>query len=193
MRTPHVWLAVLLCAATPRDGYASTPDVGAVTAEALRHARLDGRLDRWSARARLRHLMPKITATVGRWEDDFYGTGFTEYLTRGPSGDLLFDTARTQIDDDQRHRLYYSVRATLDLGGLIFDPVEIAASREARGLAAERRALLADVQASYFEWRALDASPNAENSARREALAAHLDALTGGWFNRQIGSEGGPR
>lgn len=196
MDGPHrFWLVLLFTAllcAHPRPA-AAEPPVAEVRQRALEYADLDRSLDRWSARARWRHLLPRVTAKVGGLDQLDESTDFDEYLSRDSSGDLLFDAARTANDRKERGRLDWEVRAVIDFRGLIFDRAELQAARETRIRAGERRELVERVHHTYFERRELlrrlrDAEPDdrREIAARIVLLEARLDGLTGGWFSASL-------
>jgi len=191
-------VALALLCALPASAVAAEPTVDEVREIALHYAGLDGEPDTWSGRARWRNLVPRVSATVGWVDEDNARTAFNEYLTRDAQGDLLFDSARTNNDESHKDRLYYSVRAWIDFRGLIFDPAEIQASREARARSARREALVAMVHETYFERVALHdsldgTSDDASRDERRiRMLEARLDGFTGGWFTRRITDGGAP-
>ena len=188
--------AVLTALQTSSPVHAAEPNVDAVRQAALRYAGLQGRADRWSARARLRHLLPKVTASAGGVDQTDDNVQFDEWLTQDASEQLLWDSARNQNENNRRMRTDFSIRATVDLGGLLFDNEELDASREARARHEARVELCEAVHAAYFaRLRLIDELRAAEAGAGRRlardiAIAeAQLDALTGGWYAAELRSE----
>jgi hypothetical protein len=186
-------LVALLLAAFPLTSDATEPPVAEVRRQALRYNDLDRRLDRWSARARWRHLLPEVTARVGGLDQADESIDFYEFLSRDSEGELLFDAARTRNGHDTRDRLTWEIRASIDFRGLIFDSAELQAAREARIRSAERRDLIEAVHDAYFRRLALlDRLRRAEPKQRRRIAAdvvlleARLDGLTGGWYSARL-------
>ena len=184
-------LAQLLCA----PAAATEPTVHEVRAAALRYAGLDGRADRWSARSRWRHLLPEVSLSAGQIDQREDNVRFDEWLTRDADEMLLYDAAKNQNDNRHRFRTDYSIRASIDLSGLVFDTHEISASREARARHSARLEVVELVHAAYFErltaFDRLRATPSGDPAhpgcARRIAeLEAQIDALTGGWYATQL-------
>ncbi len=163
------------------------PTVDEVVDRTLHHAGIEGDVDRWSTRSRLRNLMPRLSGTLGGWDEVDRDSGVTEYLTSDADGALLFDTARTDSGNGEKQRIFWSLRATVDFGGLVFDSAEIAASREARARVLLRVRLVDEATRTYFAW--LEAG---EDVATKRRSRARLDGLTGGWFSRAL-DEGGER
>lgn len=194
-RTISTFLAALAVTFAVVDGAAAAePTVAEVRRAALRYAGLDRRPDRWSARARWRHLLPRLQATAGRIDQVDDNVQFDEWLTHDGDASLLYDSARNQNEDNHRSRGDFTLRATVDLNGLLFDDAELAAAREERARLDARRELVAAVHAAYFEHlAALDALRAATPGERRakalrvRQLEARLDGLTGGWYAQRRG------
>lgn len=198
IRYPLALFLLFLCALTSVPAHAAEPSISEVREEALRYAGLDRKLDRWSRRARLRHLLPRVSATVGGLQQLDESTEFDEYLSRDSNGELLFDAAKTGNDRKDRGRLDWEIRAWIDFRGLVFDPAELQAAREARIRAGERRTLVAQVHDAYFRRRTLVEQLRQADPEERRAIAsdlvrleAELDGLTGGWFT--VALRGGDR
>ena len=178
--------ALLLLLLYNHDVAAQVPSLEQTRAAALDYAGLHkGNADRWSARARLRHLIPKVTVAVGLDDQITDTTRFDEWLTHGPDDLLLWDSAKNQTTRAARNRIDYSVRADIDLRGMLFDPYELAAAREARARHSARIALVEAVHLSYFEWR-FERNEPSRDPLRLSELEAELDGLTGGWFTAAL-------
>lgn len=196
MRYALFWLLAAGFVLQSPNAAAVEPTVDEVRSVALRHAGLHRRLDRWSARARLRHLLPEVTVEVGRIDQRDDNVQFDEWLIRDAADALIWDSARNQNEANHRLRTDYTIRATIDLGGLVFDPVELGAAREGRAQYDARLELTSAVHDAYFERLAaiddLRATDTNKADLRRAAarrvqrLNARLDALTGGWFAHRL-------
>lgn len=160
------------------------PDVAEVRAAAVRRAGLDPeRAAGWARRARWAGAVPELTVRV------------TRALARDEN--LAIETeAVGRLRIATGHDLVVEARASWDLGRLVFDPAELRAAREGARLAAERLDLESEVTRLYYQRRRLqmdwilDPPDDPAESARRrlelDELTAALDALTGGWFSREI-------
>ncbi len=137
----------------------------------------------WRGLARLRAFIPSFTLGLDRDRGTNVVSATANGLTRftvGPEdqsrsldfgftwdlGDLLFSSDQTSID--VRSRLTTQLRQDL--------------LEEATRLYFERRRLLSEFQAQPAQ----DPVLNRERSLRIAELTAYLDALTGGWFSRQL-------
>lgn len=172
------------------------PDVERVQRAALRYHGLDGQLDRWSRRARMSNLIPQVELrTTWQLQRDQV-MEYREDQLFDELNQARLDAARNELEDSRERRDQYGVRLRFDLGGLVFDRRELQAQREARALAREHRALLLTVTQLYHERRRelarLRELPEDEPELRRaqalevERCEAELDALTGGWFSRNL-------
>jgi hypothetical protein len=140
-------------------------------------------LSGWASRARTSALLPELSLD--------YRRNVGEIDTLGIRSDLGIDSHN--IEDITR----YGVRATWQLGQIVFNREELNAAQTAEGIERARRELLIEVSRLYFQRQALTAElrlrPGPE-PARRAQLSrelgqteAQLDALTGGYLSRQLG------
>ena len=137
------------------------------------------------ARARWAPLLPELRVRVDR------RLARTESLDLGRSAS---DPLASPVGVDSINDLRYEVRATWDLGRIVFNPDEVGASTHALRMAEVRRELETVVIRLYFERRRLkaealasDASdmiPGVRAEIHIQELEAELDALTGGAFSR---------
>lgn len=184
-----VWASALWATTAAQ---AAEPTVDEVRAAALTHAGLNGTLDGTRKRTRLRHLLPRVTARVSVLTQDDTDIEFEEFLSRDATGELLFDAARNENATSMRDRYVYSIQATMDLRGLIFDDDELAAARHSRALFDSRARLVEAVHLAYFRRLALVDELRGATENRRKlahevlALEARLDGLSGGWFSRKL-------
>lgn len=123
----------------------------------------------WTWRSRLAGLLPWLTVRTTRdtsWQDEHAEVG------RGTTLEL---------------------RATWRLDRIVFDGHELQVATIDAARRRERRRLASRVIRSYFAWRRAGGSAAADDersiarSAERAAeSAAELDALTDGWFSREV-------
>lgn len=142
------------------------PPVGEVLAQAYRAAGLHRSPARsWVRRARLAGLLPALSARTGRnttWQD---------------------------ADPDIDRGTSIEARATWRLDRLLFDGRELQVASIEAARRRERRQLASQVIRAYYHWQRTAAAAAAQprRAARAEEAAAELDALTDGWFTRQLG------
>jgi hypothetical protein len=122
---------------------------------------------------------------------------------RSESLDLLPESppGAAPLGLDTANDIRYEARATWDLGRLVFDPEEIAASAQALRMADMRRDLESHIVRLFFERRRLDLeAPTApgetaaavRRALRGEEIEAELDALSGGAFSGCLGRKSSP-
>jgi hypothetical protein len=137
------------------------------------------------SRARWAGLLPELRVRVDR------------RFSRTESLDLertAADPLASPVGVDSINDMRYECRATWDLGRIVFNPDEVAASAHALRMAEVRREIETVVIRLYFERRRLKAealasdasegSPAIRGEIRIQELEAELDSLTGGAFSR---------
>jgi hypothetical protein len=137
------------------------------------------------ARARWAALLPEVRVRVDR------RFARTESLDLGRSAT---DPLASPVGVDSINDMRYELRATWDLGRIVFNPDEVGASTHALRMAEARRELETVVIRLYFERRRLkaealasdgsDTTPGVRGEIHIQELEAELDALTGGAFSR---------
>lgn len=164
----------------------SEPDVVAVQRAASSYARVNpDAYDSWIDSARWAYLLPRsLRGQIRRTDGDQSDVRTT---TSGLS-DLVSIDAQLQIE----------VRADWDLTRLVFNRDGITASRQIERLVNQREDILTTVNKLFFARRQLQVEVELEpptsveravkSQLRIDALTADLDALTGGWFSKQIPS-----
>lgn len=181
------------------------PPIAEVQRHAIEHARLDpSEITSWKRRARLAALLPKLQVSYDRRVKYDVNVDVNDSVYVGSSGTAVGPpegsyAANSNSDDN------IGIKAVWSFSDAIFNPDMLAVSEEARLLARERQAILAEVNRNYyardraageiaFLKRQLrdDAHPDKIRHeiflryiTLDEATAA-LDALTGGWFGRQL-------
>lgn len=149
---------------------ARVPVHGPSVAAVLTAAYVAAGLDRdpgngWIRHARLAGLVPWVTVRTAR------------------------DTSWQEPQSEVGHSTALEVRATWRLDRLLFDSRELQVAALEASRRRERRRLAARVIRSYFTWRraAGIADANDDRTSPRVAEAiAELDALTDGWFSREL-------
>lgn len=173
------------------------PSVRDVQQRALEYAgvaELD--LDVWTRRARLSNLMPRLQGQAAWLDQKDVQVRYRENFSTDDDGLVIADPSQNNVYDDSRIRSLYSLRVSLDLPGLLFDRSEPQIAREVRSRHQQREDALRRVTDLYFERRHRQilslVVPAAQWERRLElemqvrALTAQIDALTGGWFAREL-------
>jgi hypothetical protein len=168
---------------------AREPSVLAVQRAALRYLALEPeRSQTLGRRARRSALAPALELFGGIGGDRTRERDWDETFTSGLDRTFLDRRRERARDFDAGARL------TWLLGGAIYHPEEIDASREAREWIELRDEVLDEISQLYFERRRAlldlarerDAHLAARLALRADELAAGLDAWTGGWWRAQL-------
>jgi hypothetical protein len=133
-------------------------------------------LDGWRSRARASAWLPELGVS--------YQRNVGEIDTLGIQSNLGIDSH--DVEDVAR----YGVRATWQLGQLVFSREEVAAAKAALEVQRDRQELVAHVTELYFEWlrkrvKLSQAGGELESLALAE-LQAKIDALTDGFLSRRL-------
>lgn len=179
------------------DLFAHEPTVSDVQAAALRYGELGGYpMDRFSRRARLSNLLPRVQGQWGWLDQRDSQLRYRENLKTDDDGLMYRDVAQNNLNEDLRLRSLYSLRVSIDLGGLLYDRSEPVIAREVRSRLIHREELLQRVTLLYFERRHrqfltaaephLDWRAKLERRVEVETLTAQIDALTGGWYRSAL-------
>ena len=162
------------------------PSVREVQRAAARHARVNpGAYGHWLAASSWAHALPERVKGelqhLSRDEKDVRTTSSTNSLS-----ELL------ALDDHLRLEL----EVQWDLSKLIFNPDKLKASKEIANLVELREDILTTVNKLYFSRRRvqveqiLNPAQNLRHavnvSLNIKSLTADIDALTGGWFSREM-------
>jgi len=137
-------------------------------------------LDGWRGRARASAWLPELGVS--------YQRNVGEIDTLGIQSNLGIDSH--DVEDVSR----YGVRATWQLGQLVFSREEVAAAKAALEVQRDRQQLVAHVTELYFEWLRLRARCSGESLPAASALdlaevTAKIDALTSGFLSRRLAEE----
>ncbi len=186
---------------TPR-AWAEEPGVAEVRRAALRASGLALQGDAWTARMRRSHLIPEIDVRGG-WDQRRDDTlDYREDQASDGFGTLRRDFVRQEHDLTEQRRATYQIRLHWRLSGLVFDPRELTAARHDQAIREARRRLEAQVIQVYFERRRrwveremLGPDMEDERAALDVEISwrtARLDALTRGWFSRELRARRSP-
>jgi len=162
----------------------SEPNIVDVQRAAATYARVNpDAYDSWVDSARWAYLLPRsLRGQVRRTSSDQSDVRTT---TSGLS-DLVSTDAQLQLE----------LRADWDLTRLVFNRDGVNASRQIERLVNQREDILTTVNKLFFARRQLQVEVELEpptsveravkSQLRIDALTADLDALTGGWFSKQL-------
>ena len=170
--------------------YAGEPSVRELQEQATAYARVHPELaDSWMGRARWRAIGPQFSAEGQGTLDDNLRT-----VTN-------LDATQAQINSDTKSNTgRLTLKAQWDLDRLIFEPQEMAISRENVRTASLRDRILEEITRRYYERRKLqvdlelspptDLADRVRKELRLQELTADLDAFTGGWFSDKLEKAG---
>lgn len=174
--------------------YKSEPTVEATMQAALDYAGIStDRLESLYTRAQASRALPKKVSYE-----------FTTRMrdTDRPQTKVSYDSANkptsTAVTDYQEDQDYdqHKVRAEWELSGLVYNTDTLNVYKQMGSVSKERDRILREVTKAYFARRkqqvAMEMDPNVDVMTRLQQelqlqeLTAQLDALTGGWFSKQI-------
>ena len=187
---------------------AKAPPVADVQVRAVEFARLDpAEISTWKKRAKLAPLLPRLEVRYDNHIKDYVNVDVTDSVYVGSSGTTV-GPPEGKYNANRNNENDIGVRAIWNLKDAVFNRDMLAVSVEARSLARDRNLLLAEVNKNYFDRdraaaeisflsEELKKKPGDAKIRQRiflcrvaidEATAA-LDAMTGGWFGRQLGRD----
>jgi hypothetical protein len=164
--------------------FAHEPTILEVQREALKFAGLLlGEINSWQRRARLAGILPRLNLGL----DHDLVREHTLYIQPGRPDRLGIDTDK---------ELEFKIDIEWHLDRLIFDPNELRVSRERNRVIKLRQKILEKVTHLYYERRRLQIEMILEPSLPFKTkvrqylmikrLEAEIDALTGGYFSKQL-------
>ena len=168
--------------------FASEPSVVDVQQAAARYARVNPQAyDSWLSAANLAYILPRnMRGRVRSVNDDQRDVR----TSSGAISDLV------SVDEQAQ----YELTADWDLTRLVFNRDQITAARQIERIVNQREDILTTVNKLYFARRQLQVEMELEDGGsverairsqlRIDALTADLDALTGGWFSKQLTAKG---
>jgi len=178
------------------------PTIRDVQEAARKYAMIDEtQMEGWYTRAKIANIIPgQLQGKIELTEDTGGYDRNREDLVRIDPEDLssrfvVDDTQHTNQEDDSS-RVRYALTADWVINKLIFNSDELDVSREVSRLVKSREQVLITVTKLYYERRRLqveallrpstDATEQVKAQLRIDELTADLDALTGGWFSKNI-------
>ena len=160
------------------------PSIVDVQQAAARYARVNpAAYDSWLSAANLAYILPRnLRGRVRSTNDDQRDVR----TSSGAISDLV------SVDEQAQ----YELTADWDLTRLVFNRDQITAARQIERIVNQREDILTTVNKLYFARRQLQVEMELEQGGsverairsqlRIDALTADLDALTGGWFSKQL-------
>ncbi|MBI5527048.1 MAG: hypothetical protein HY897_11995 [Deltaproteobacteria bacterium] len=158
------------------------PEIAEVQRAAARTAGFDlGRAASWKRRAANTAWLPEVSV---RAKKESFSNDGERFNTESPYQTFVVGEG-----------VFFEVSARWSLDALVFDRKELDASREAGAVFADYRKLMEEVGRLYFARRALLSEMAAGGLAAEQAAAkklkadeitAMLDALSGGFFSREL-------
>lgn len=160
------------------------PNIVAVQTAAASYARVNpDAYDSWMSASRWAYLLPSNLRGQLRRQD---GDQSDVRTTSSGLSDLVSTDEQLQI----------ILRADWDFTRLVFNKDSITAARQIERIVNQREDILTTVNKLYFARRQLQVDLELEpptsveravkSQLRIDALTADLDALTGGWFSKQL-------
>ncbi len=151
---------------------------------------LDGPDDKWSSRARLSALIPKIVLDGGTKNDDAMGSHEKSNFFRDEKGDLLHEWTQAQTDNDYDTQYELSIRLEWNFRQLIFHSDELASEGRALNRRRQKLLFIEKLSSSFARWQILERKRRHGDATDEETGVAlgfehYFDALTQGWFSRQ--------
>jgi len=174
--------------------FAHEPSIREVQEKAIEYAEVHpDKIKRWRRLSAKRAILPKFSVGVDgaknrTLSDSMWGTaGGASY-----GGKHYIGPDDKTVDDN----LGWDVSLTWDLGDLIWSDAQTSIDVRSRLMVQLREDILDEVTRTYFERKRLkielflsppkDEQRKIEKELRLEELTANLDALTGGWFSKNI-------
>ncbi len=171
------------------------PSVQEVQQAAIRYLGFDqGLMDGWEKRARWAAALPRLQAGFQRDLKDAVSLNTKDNVSIS-GGDVFVGPNESTFDQDFNKGTSFEVKAVWFLDELVFTRDSLAASAEKRDWVRERARTLQGVTEAYFTRQRLllelkkktDSLPVREKKKLLlDRANGTLDALTGGWFSRQM-------
>jgi hypothetical protein len=171
-----------------RDYYGDEPGIAEVQKAAIKYAEVDSKkIMHWRKSAAKKAWLPKLTASLGRDTTDLWHweTGSSAI---GQSGDDLLRRGEDNLDWD--------IGLSWDLSELIWNSDQTSIDVRSRLMVELRNDILDEVNKTYFERIRVkmelddlsieERKKYFEKELRLKELTAAIDALTGGYFSREL-------
>jgi len=174
--------------------YKSEPTVTATMDAALEYAGIKtDRLESLYTRAQASRALPKKVYYEYTYRDRDTDRP-QDKLEQDANGNITKDTLTTYAENQKYGQ--HKVRAEWELSGLVYNSDTLNVYKQMGSAAKDRDRLLRDVSKVYYARRkqqiAMDTDPGVDVMTRLQQelqlqeLTAQLDAMTGGWFSKQL-------
>lgn len=155
----------------------------------------EGRFKALGKRARRANLLPEVSVKSSWRRQEDEEDDYREDLTIDPLGLVSSDGARRDLKSGEARQDTYSVELRFELSGLVFDRQELELERLRQLREAQRIKLLSQINELYFRRERLLSRLRSLDLDQEEELEHHvtilhcdaeLDALSGGWFSKNL-------
>ncbi len=182
------------------------PDIARVQQKALSYARLKpNQISKWRKSAKIQAWLPQLQLDYSHKNRSIVDVDISDSVYVG-SGGITVGPDEGSMSYDQQGDQSIGVKAVWRLNESLFNSDTINISAESRRLSQERQALLMSINEHYFSYKraliegdflnahyqkAAQSKKNAhlkliQKQMQADEAKAALDALTGGWFSRQL-------
>ena len=170
------------------------PPILEVHRMAINHSQLDfNKTEKWKRNSKLQALLPRLQVEYERHVRDNIDIDINDSVYVG-SGGVNVGPEENSYSRDAQGDQNVAIKAIWMLNELVFNRDELDISAESRSIHRERQILLAEVNISYFKWvriadqlgKTFDLKQKNTKQRELEEMSANLDALTGGWFSKNL-------
>ncbi|MDO8644405.1 MAG: hypothetical protein Q7S00_05510 [bacterium] len=168
--------------------WSQEPTVQETQEAALRYLGSDPReLESLKRKARWAAALPRLQFDYDRDQRESFALS-TQDTISVTGGDVFIGPDDNDLSRDFNDTTGIGIKAVWSLNELVFNRDLLAVGVEQRNWSRERSLVASEVAQIYFERRKLQmlGGPTAEERLKVKEYAARLDALTGGWFSRQL-------
>ncbi len=172
------------------------PTLQQVHAEAIHYLGMDmSDMDTWKSRARWSAALPRLQAGFQRDLKDLISLSSRDSVSVS-GGDVTVGPTQSNFDQNFNQGTAIDVKAVWYLNELLFNRDTLAVSSEKRDWMRERNRILQEVSEAFFTRHRLlkELKSKSDPIELREKkkmvldqVNGTLDALTGGWFSKEIG------
>jgi len=188
--------------------FPEAPPIGQVQQQVLAYAGFDSQEpQKWKKRAKISALLPRFQADYSHRVKNLVDVNIDDNVYVGSSG-IVVGPEESGYKEGSDLYQSFGVRAVWSLNELLFSRDSLAVSQQTLKIMRERNLLLEIVNKHYYERKKLlgeitilsQANQQQKNNPKLkhqlflkqiafEQETANLDALTGGWFSKQLNAE----
>lgn len=166
------------------------PSMQEVQQAALRYAGFDpGEFDQMESRVRWAAALPRLQFGFDRDLKDVATLRTSDNVSLS-GGDVTVGPQESSITQDFNSGTSLDVRVVWYLDELVYNEDLLDVKRERLRWNREMRELTDDVSRQYLKYREVSRLKKGTPDLEMEYLVSRLDALTGGWFSRQLPQRG---